>query len=397
MPSPDGGAFLEGTQAPPPHPDQLVALDSGAPSQPGNGSSDAPPIEGASDGHAETKFSAPETEGHEKSPKRKKQPSRWLIPFLVVTGGTFALLAVLLAGAALGQVLWPAPQPPTPVVLPSVSIEPEEQSEKLVMPGLFGLDEAAVKLVLQDSGLAEAKVVVRKTPAPGEAGLVLEQIPAAGESVEPTVQVEIVYSESLPMTDLVGKDATVAIAELEQMGVWVNVKKTITADQDPGKVISSKPAAGTAMPLEVELEVSDPGQSVFVVDTNTKRSVADSCSLSGYGSERAGGKPMEKYVSCRLYDRPLRLALTPGRNAILFSAEAALADDSAVDAAHVVISGDQKVLKEFDVPRGQIVPITLRIPDVFDLTVEVTGDKGTELVLGSVRYAVDPAKLGNLQ
>lgn len=334
---------------------------------------------------------------HDAQSSEVRKRSRAFIA-LIVGSCVFSVLGLLFLGAALGQLWWPQQQP-EPIVFEAQSEvwTPElEEEQALPMPNLFGLDEESVTLVLADHDLGDVTISRRRTPSPGEAGLVLEQNPAPGTPADKVTAIELVVSEPMQTPDYRGKKVDDVLAELDKLGVSVIIKKTVTGSDDPGTVLGSTPEAGQMMPIEVELQIADPGQSIFVYNTNTHQLNSSHCSLSG-SYTKAGGQKMEMYAACESGRDETQLNLTPGRKVALLSFDAAISDNSRGNNSHITILGDGKVLHEFDLARGQIIPVTLRIPDVFDLNIKVTGSERTSTIFGSIRYSVDPSKLSDLQ
>ncbi|MDO4791893.1 MAG: PASTA domain-containing protein [Buchananella hordeovulneris] len=264
------------------------------------------------------------------------------------------------------------------------------------MPDLYGLDEQAVMLVLQDHELADVEVKKEERPAPGESGLVMEQKPAAGSEIDGVKTVSIVLTAPMDTPDFVGKPSGEAIKTLEGMGIFVRIKRTVTGEKAPGTVLGTTPKAGEALTAEVTVEIADPGESIYVGATNTIRDRDGYCGFST-GDIKAGGVKVQVYGYCEGGKDVSRIHLTPGRKASLLQFEVAISDESKGASANVKVYADGHVIKELTVERGKTEPVTLQIDSAFDLTVEVTGPERTVVVFGGMRYAAEPQNLGDLQ
>lgn len=326
--------------------------------------------------------------------RSKKGGSKATLVTLTVITGIFGIAGLLFAGAALGQYWWPNSQP-TQIVLPPQSGADEEETVDAVMPDLFGLDVDSANLVLQDHGFLSVEVKTSTKPAPGEPGRILSQKPAPGTKDASISSVEVVLSEPMKMPDYAGKPLNEVTSELDTLGVYSRLKKVVTGEKTPGTVLGTTPKADEVMPDEVEILVADPGESVFVNESSTAHGKSEGCSSSSV--TKAGGKKYENNIVCSLWRDKSFVALTPGKKATLISFDAAVADESRGANAYVRIIADGTVLKEFALPRGQIVPIVQPIPNTFDLTIEVTGDKNVQVVLGQIRYSADPVNIGELK
>ena len=131
---------------------------------------------------------------------------------------------------------------------------------QVAVPDLVGLDQAQAQAALAAVGLFLGEV----TSEPSEtvpAGIVLRQDPAAGTKVAKGARVDIVISSGSPspspsptastvtLPDVYGMDATVAIDQLEALGLTVTVRKVGGTGQPPGTVVGMSPEPGTAVPV----------------------------------------------------------------------------------------------------------------------------------------------------
>ena len=151
-------------------------------------------------------------------PERPPYVPTWVLPALA------ALAAVLLL--VVGITLWLGAR------------------SEVVVPELIGIDEAVAQVRLAQAGLT---IEVSERPFDAsEAGTVLDQTPAAGETLREGEAVSVVVSagtEEFTMPDVVGIALRIARVQLEERGLTVRVDE-VESDSPAGTVISTNPAPG---------------------------------------------------------------------------------------------------------------------------------------------------------
>ncbi len=119
--------------------------------------------------------------------------------------------------------------PPTAAVPPLVGKSPQEATQ-----------------LLADRGLTLGQQTTRETADAGQVGNILQSTPAAGEIVKsgsPVAVVVGIEQTNVQIPDVSGQDAAAAEQTLRSRGF--NVKQETVDGGDQGKVVDTKPAAGT--------------------------------------------------------------------------------------------------------------------------------------------------------
>ncbi len=118
---------------------------------------------------------------------------------------------------------------------------------EVVVPDVVGVDEAVAEVRLAQAGLT-LEVSERPFDA-SEAGTVLDQSPAAGESLKEGEAVRLVVSagtEEFSMPDVIGLSVRIARVQLEERGLTVRVDE-VESDAPENTVISSNPSPGARL------------------------------------------------------------------------------------------------------------------------------------------------------
>ena len=148
------------------------------------------------------------------------------------------------------------------------------------MPGVTGLSLETLRVVLRDAGASDVEVVTKTAPAPGPAGRIIAQDPAAGQPIGS--KVTVTTSTPMAMPAVVGKDFTAVRADLQRQGAVVRATPVIRPGAKIGTVLGSVPAAGSTIPTVVTLSVADPGQALALTDLGSRdySDCSDSSSLA---------------------------------------------------------------------------------------------------------------------
>lgn len=205
-------------------------------------------------------------------------------------------------------------------------------------------------------------------------------------------------SSSVSMPNLVGKsvdDAKRAITDL--YGIPQLVKVT-TAEAPSGVVLSTEPAAGNAMTVEVTVRVSDGGQSLSLMDLS---SVASSRCSKGTNLMIDGENQTQGLVCYPgVSDRPSYVEYAIGRHATFLDASLGMLDRGGQSDARVKVIGDGKTLSASEVRFGTKTTLHVSVRGVLRLRIEVTGPSASgtapQLVLGDVRLVGNPDDLDQI-
>ena len=241
------------------------------------------------------------------------------LPLWVRVGRWPALAVGLMAvGGGITYVVAPPAAAPERVI--TLAPTPTESAATTVapMPSVTGLSLETARTVLRDAGAPDVTVDTTNEPAPGPAGLIVTQKPAAGSSIGD----HVAFTLSTPMTmpKVTGKSFTDARAALLSQGAVVRTEQVIKAGAKIGTVLSTVPAAGQTMPTVVTLNVADPGRAVALSDLSEHAS--DGCYSTS--SVTLGNKdvpngiacPLEKghtsFIEYKLNGKALTMAFTAG-------------------------------------------------------------------------------------
>jgi beta-lactam-binding protein with PASTA domain len=132
-------------------------------------------------------------------------------------------------------------------------------AQSVQVPQLVGLPQSAAQTLLHSEGLT---FTVSLVSGPGAAGSVLSQEPAAGSSVATGTKMILTVAAggSLPtIPNVAGQTSAQAKATLAAAGFPVKSQTQAHSDYADGDVVSTVPAAGTAVPANssVELVISE--------------------------------------------------------------------------------------------------------------------------------------------
>lgn len=318
---------------------------------------------------------------------------------LTVAAVSMGVLGLLVLGAGLGQLLWPAHVTEQVVVSPASSETPGSAATIGQFPHVLGLDVATARAVIASAGFTQATVVTESVPASGPKDFVVRQDPAPYARLPlSTDRVTMTLSEPVTMPNLVGKsaeDAKRAVTDL--FGVPQLVRVT-TADQPAGVVLSTEPAAGAAMPVNVTVNVSDGGDSLSLL------------ALNAVGSSRCdkakdlsiNGQQQTQALACwpGTADKPAYTEYAIGRHATFLDATVGMLDTAAVGTGTIRILGDGKVLATQEVRFGTAEPLHVTIRNVLRLRIEVSGPTSNtqpKVVLGGVRLVGNPDQLDQIE
>ncbi len=324
-------------------------------------------------------------------------PSRTSRRGLKTAAWTLGVVGLLVVGAGLGQLAWPARGIQQVVVAPTAA--PEAAVSQGRFPHVTGLDENTARSVIATAGFGTASITTSTVPAAGPAGFVVRQEPAPGsEQQSDLTAVSLTLSQPVTTPPLVGLPADEAKRQvLELYGVPQLVRVT-TAEQPAGIVLTSEPEAGAAMPVEVVLRVSDGGQALSLLDLQ-----AVSSSRCSKGSELSiNGQVQAHGLQCTPgnEDRPAIVEYAIGRRATYLAATVGMLDSAGMAGATLRVLGDGNALATVDVAFGAAQELRVDVTDVLRLRLEVTGapssGEAPRLVLGNVRLVGDPAELDQI-
>jgi eukaryotic-like serine/threonine-protein kinase len=124
----------------------------------------------------------------------------------------------------------------------TVILQVSRGREQAEVPDVVGQSEANARSEIEGAGLRVGKVTEEASEE--ESGTVIEQTPAAGESVDRGDAVDLVVARGVPVPDVVDSTEEEATATLKDAGFEVRVREqTVTDPGQDGVVLEQSPAA----------------------------------------------------------------------------------------------------------------------------------------------------------
>jgi hypothetical protein len=155
---------------------------------------------------------------------------------------------------------------PEPII---VAVPEYGQRSGVLMPDVRGLTEQDARQALADAGVPGEIVTAEQRPAAGRAGVVIQQAPVQGASIDSTAQVLLVVSTPAVVPAVVGRSPAEGAAELMGMGVRVVQKRVYEPGATLGRIVSTEPEAGSELPEEITFNVADSPAELQLSDKNT--------------------------------------------------------------------------------------------------------------------------------
>ncbi len=312
------------------------------------------------------------------------QRRRRLRKVLLVAGATTLALALMAAGAALGQVLLPRQ-----VVVQQVVEQAVVEHAAVSMPNVLGLTEVDARAAVSDSGHHQA-ITVTERPAAGDPGTTIEQNPLPGVTLTDETPVELVVSSVVATPDLTGTDQRTAQSAIEALGGAAQFEPVVDADAPLGSVLASVPKAGDPMPQVVRLQIATGGSSRPLTDVRPL--ATDRCSRQS--DLLVNGKAVAVGVRCTPFEgRDAQQTFALSRKVAHLRFTLGMDDrvrDPGARARVTVVADDQVVLTK-EVVFGASSEHSLPVKDALRVQVVVTSltpDADPAVVLG------DPALIG---
>jgi PASTA domain len=297
---------------------------------------------------------------------------------------------LVLVGGGASHLLWP----PSVVSIREVrppSVNVTNVAVTANMPDITGLELAAARQAISDAGVT-ANVSTTQRPAAGPAGVVVAQTPPAGT---PATAVTLTLSARTTVPVLAGQSLTAARAALRTLGASVTISR-IVSTAAAGTVVATLPRSGAALTASVEIQVADPGLTLTFDQLRSPESPG--CNTSS--GVTIGGKPQQLALSCSPNtENDAHTDVILGRHAQVFTATLGFTDMSSPGTAHVVILGDDRVLKTYTLTYGKPVDVHVPVTAVLRLRVQVDQIKNPPggllptIAFGDPSVSGDPTEL----
>lgn len=194
--------------------------------------------------------------GHEDYYKNSSGTKRYGVIAAVATIVVIAVVFGILAVTVFKDTFFPSDntsgieQPTTS----AASLMPMESTEKLYeVPSMVGQTYAEVSANADYVGVFEFEVTAAEYSDDYERGAIMEQTPAAGETVPKGQKIQFkisLGSQNATMPKLAGKTADEAIIELMKLGFFYNsitIMDAYDENAEPGTVVETDPVSGTEL------------------------------------------------------------------------------------------------------------------------------------------------------
>lgn len=300
-----------------------------------------------------------------------RHPRRPAARTLIFAGAASAVIALVLSAGVAGWAVANASLPTLRGGLDTetvyISVPEYDSGSGTRMPDVRGLPRAEAVQVLTDAGIPAALVSLTVRPAAGPADVVVQQTPVFG-TVDPAV-VELVVSESAAIPDLIGQDATQAIAQLYRLGARVVQVREYVPELAPGLVAAVSPAPGDPVPASVNVTVSDSPTELPLSDLDP--------ALGSAGSKDqllVSGRLRDSALSLSAgWSSPTTVGWSLGAHAVTLAGAFALADDGDDGVEMVVVARrDGQELGTYTISKGSTVPFEWDLRGATTLTLEVS-------------------------
>lgn len=158
--------------------------------------------------------------------------------------------------------------------------------KQLYVPNVVFMDSEQAQQTLQEAGLSAG--LSSRHDETVEAGVVIEQNPAAGSLIWPGSSVRVVVSEgqeTVMMPSLLELTRAEAVSELEARGLKLETVVLEISEAPPGTVISQEPKANewVAPGTGVELHISGESAPVPELTGKTLSEAEDALQVAGFG------------------------------------------------------------------------------------------------------------------
>lgn len=158
--------------------------------------------------------------------------------------------------------------------------------KQLYVPNVVFMDSEQAQQTLQEAGLSAS--LSSRHDETVEAGVVIEQNPAAGSLIWPGSSVRVVVSEgqeTVMMPSLLELTRAEAVSELEARGLKLETVVLEISEAPPGTVISQEPKANewVAPGTGVELHISGESAPVPELTGKTLSEAEDALQVAGFG------------------------------------------------------------------------------------------------------------------
>ncbi len=278
--------------------------------------------------------------------------------------------------------------PPTTTALTTTTAAPTTTTTIAIpkaMPDLVGqqLTDAKAQLTRYNVRISERQQIAAQPE-----GTIISQDPTAGAPFSQTVT--LTFSVKPPtVPEVVGLTFGDAKSRLELQGFKVTESAVINETKADGLVLSQNPPAGTANAAEVALSVAHRPVVVFL--SQLQAVAADAANTSGEAI-KGNAKTYNRSVRFSTYSPSASISFDLSRGFRLLTGDLVFDDRSAATLqAKLELFGDGRLLGEYEIELGKMVPVSVDVTGVLRLVLVVTQLNGR--TDGHV-YLADPKLLG---
>lgn len=240
------------------------------------------------------------------------------------------------------------------------------------MPDIRGMSENDALTVLSDLGFATSTVEVETKPWAGAEGIVIEQFPAPG--IDDLTDLKLVVSQQAKVPNVLGIDRKEALTAIRSLGAEVTFTEQFLADEVPGTVIKSEPAAGDTLGDSVNLTVVSAGSSFYL---NTLSPISGYCSG---GSFRLDGTEFPQSLACDSREEGASYEWDLQRKVEAVEFTLGISDEADETGGSVTVTAyvDGETAGEATAKFGEPVKMFIPTNDALRLSLTITGTKPSE-------------------
>jgi hypothetical protein len=272
-------------------------------------------------------------------------------------------------------------------------VSAEAVAEVLPMPDVRGLSEPDARQVLSDAGYSPSIVKISEVPSVVAAGTVATQDPVAGTVGPESITLSLPAPAMMP--NLTGQSLDEATRVLGAMGAQPTVERIYDSKADPGTVLNTDPATGSALTPTPALTVASAPASAPLSSLEAD----GDCRTVEVGS--VNGTSITDGFSCAAGEKLSSTFWIVGRDFARFKATIGIDDNADPETrARVRITIDGAALLDEVIPYGQSVDLDSDITGALRLQVEVSNAGATTETANSSSRSVllgDTVVLGSAE
>lgn len=311
----------------------------------------------------------------------------------------FAIIGILLIGAALGQVFWPRPSTANIGDFSFPDVQPAD-AVTAALPNVVGMSESDARSAVADTGVTDLTVTTDTKVAAGDVGTVVAQTPAAGTPLADTKNLTLTLSQEALMPEVTNLDRAEAVKAVENLSGLAIIEYVVSPSVAPGKVVSTVPDSAQPMPAQVLLRVADIGANRSADDVD--KVTANSCSFDSNVS--SNGTKYDQALVCspstpgNTTDDSAHYEWLIGKHASYLTFSAGVSDVDDAGSGTFTIFGDGKLIKTVDVGFGQSTQVQIPVNEFIRLKVVAAkkSDKDIRLVLGNPMFGGTEEELAKI-